>query len=386
MAMPETHAPGVTDERKETTEERRTREDWSGPLAHLMPMPAGPSSSGLVAAVQYLVPVARGIWTRHQAQRTLKSQLHDDQRLLDGVLRDLGRAAREQELSVPVLADEMARVRDQEQRRARLETERAQAEAAREQERHSFAAEEAASQRELDRLQAELAAAEQELAHKQEERRAHVVEWGQLEGRIREAERLATQAEARAVKAESTPGIENGDEMAAQARAQVEQAASEAKSLQPASAAAKAKAEALDGPIATLASKVGEHRTDLDQRRHDRSRAAREHERAVADVEEQQQQAEARRGEVEQEISQLFVSMGTLLNLNRIEGPRFAPLYARVDELKSSLSAREEAIVRLESERRAYDRTAVQKGLLVLGGAAGLLVLLVIVLLVLLAR
>src|SRR5262249_18774565 len=137
---------------------------------------------------------------------------------------------------------------------------------------------------------------------------------------------------------------------------------------------------------ATLTSKVGERHTELEQLRHDRERAAREHERTLADVEERQQQAEAARHEVEQEFSQLFVSMGTLLNLNRIEGRQFAPLYGRIDELKSSLSGREAAIVRLDAERRAYDRAAVQKGLLVLGVAAGLLVLVVIVLLVLLAR
>jgi len=80
------------------------------------------------------------------------------------------------------------------------------------------------------------------------------------------------------------------------------------------------------------------------------------------------------------------VTAGTILNLNRVEHPKLAPLFGRIDELKNGVNAREAAIVRLESERRLYDRGAVQKGLLVLGIAAGTLVLIAILLIVLIAR
>ncbi|MGZ3406641.1 MAG: hypothetical protein ACXVAN_09395, partial [Polyangia bacterium] len=81
-----------------------------------------------------------------------------------------------------------------------------------------------------------------------------------------------------------------------------------------------------------------------------------------------------------------FVTAGTILNLNRVEHPKLAPLFARVDELKNGVNAREAAIVRLESERRLYDRGAVQKGLLAVGIAAGALILLTIILIVLVKR
>jgi hypothetical protein len=88
----------------------------------------------------------------------------------------------------------------------------------------------------------------------------------------------------------------------------------------------------------------------------------------------------------EREMSQRFVSAGTLLNLNRVESPAFAPIYSRIDELKSGVNAREAAIVRLESELRSYDRPSVQKGLLAIGVALGLFVLLLIILIFVFAR
>jgi hypothetical protein len=78
--------------------------------------------------------------------------------------------------------------------------------------------------------------------------------------------------------------------------------------------------------------------------------------------------------------------VGTILNLNRVEGPRFQPLYQRLDELKRTLNDREALLQRLDEERRAYDRGVVQRGLLTLGGAVGVLALLIIVLAVLLSR
>jgi hypothetical protein len=66
--------------------------------------------------------------------------------------------------------------------------------------------------------------------------------------------------------------------------------------------------------------------------------------------------------------------------------PRLEPLYLRADEIRVSLTAREAAMFRLDTERRAFDRSAVQKGLLVVGGGLGGLALVIILVFVLLAR
>jgi hypothetical protein len=75
-----------------------------------------------------------------------------------------------------------------------------------------------------------------------------------------------------------------------------------------------------------------------------------------------------------------------MLNLHRVDGERYQPLYARIDELKSGVNAREATIVRLENELRTYDRGAVQTGLIAVGVVLGVLVILAIVLAVFLSR
>ena len=97
-------------------------------------------------------------------------------------------------------------------------------------------------------------------------------------------------------------------------------------------------------------------------------------------------QASGERDTAERELTQRFVTAGTILNLNRVDHPKLQPLFARVDELKNGVNAREAAIVRLESERRSYDRAAVQKGLLTVGIAVGAFIILLIILIVLIKR
>ena len=110
------------------------------------------------------------------------------------------------------------------------------------------------------------------------------------------------------------------------------------------------------------------------------------HDKTLAELQTAREQAGAERDAAERELTQRFVSAGTILNLNRVEHPKLQPLFARIDELKNGVNAREAAIVRLESERRLYDRGAVQKGLLTVGIAAGAVILLLIILIVLVKR
>jgi hypothetical protein len=61
-----------------------------------------------------------------------------------------------------------------------------------------------------------------------------------------------------------------------------------------------------------------------------------------------------------------MITLGTLLNLNRIERPEFDELYARVDHLRNAIGARGQEIDRLVAERGAYDRGALVRGVVVL--------------------
>src|SRR5439155_4114409 len=97
------------------------------PTLALPPMPEHPASGSIVDAVKYLMPLGKAIWGRKKAQDAIRTLLHGDQRLLDSVLRDLGRVAREEDVNAPAIADEMRRVKEQEDRRAAADKQAADA-------------------------------------------------------------------------------------------------------------------------------------------------------------------------------------------------------------------------------------------------------------------
>ncbi|HZS39644.1 MAG TPA: hypothetical protein VFF06_22585 [Polyangia bacterium] len=357
------------------------------PTMALPAMPPRPEPATIIASVRYLVPVARAVWARRQAQKSIRELLHGDQRLLDQVLRDLGRAAREENLVVPAIAEEMKRVRTEEERRAAADQAILDADAALERERERWKGEESERQAEIAQRDSELRTSEQELKLKGDERRVHDAERARLENEIRAAEKRAAAADAKAAKADVTPPEKGGGpNTAANARAEAEAAKREAASLAPARDHAAAKVAELDGPVDALAKAIAEHRSELAARRKELAEAQASNRKTISEQEAAKKAASNEREAAEREMSQRFVAAGTLLNLNRVDGPRFTPLYARIDELKGGVNAREAAIVRLESERRSYDKDAVQKGLITVGVIVAALAIIGIVLAVLLSR
>ena len=77
----------------------------------------------------------------------------------------------------------------------------------------------------------------------------------------------------------------------------------------------------------------------------------------------------ARSGWPRAEIQRRLVTLGTLVNLNRIEDPQFAELYTRIDRLRGAITARTTEIEKLTAEREAYDRGTLVRGVATIGGA-----------------
>jgi hypothetical protein len=357
------------------------------PTLALPPMPPKPGSPKILEAVMYLPPLAKAIWARKKAQDHIRSLLHGDQRILDQVLRDLGRAAREAQLDVPAVAEEMRRVKAEEDRRNKAERDLKTLEDDREKELQRWGAEEAERNQDLGQRDGEIHAAEEELKKKGDERRTHDAERAKIDAQIRGFEKKAAAEDTRAARAENMPPEKGGGpNTVANAEAAAEQARKEATALIPARDVAKARVEALDGPIAVLTKQVVDGRALQAQKKKELTDAQASHKRTLTQFDADKRRCEAERDGAEREMSQRFVAAGTLLNLNRVEGERFQPIYARIDELKAGVNAREAAIVRLESERRSYDRPAVQKGLVTIGVAVGVLILLLIILVVVLGR
>jgi hypothetical protein len=357
------------------------------PTLALPAMPAGPSPPNLFGSVKYLLPLARAMLARKKAQRSIRQLLVDDQHLLDQVLKDLGKAAREHDLDVPAIADEMRKVKAEEQRRAQAEADSSKADDEMGREDARWNGDEAERKSEITRREAELKETEDELRGKGDERRGHEAERARLEGLIRAAEKRSSQAQQQAQKAEVTPPEKGGGpNTAANLRMQAQEAQKEATSHIAPRDEARAKAEALDAPIHTLTQKIVDQRAQLAQKRKELADAGVAHKKALAGLEADKQRAAKERSDAEREMSQRFVNVGTMLNLHRVEDNAYKDLYARIDELKGGLNAREAAIVRLESELRTYDRRAVQTGLIIVGAVFFTLVLVAILLAVLLSR
>jgi hypothetical protein len=78
------------------------------------------------------------------------------------------------------------------------------------------------------------------------------------------------------------------------------------------------------------------------------------------------------------------VTLGTLLNLHRVEGPEhadLAELYERIDRLRGAIGARTAEIDRLVAERAAYDRASLVRGWTALAGGVVALVTVIAILL-----
>jgi hypothetical protein len=357
------------------------------PTIALPPMPEHPKSGSIVDAVKYLLPLAKAIWARKQAQDAIRTLLHGDQRLLDSVLRDLGRTARAENVIAPAITEEIRLIAAEEDRRTAAEKAAADAETAMKKEDERWHFDEGERNSELVRREAELKVTDEDLRKDAELRRTHDAERNKIDAQIKAAEKRAAAADAKAAKAEVTPPEKGGGpNTAANARAEAAEARKQATALIPARDAARAEVEKLDGPINERTKKITDGRATVVQKKRELQEARALHDKTLAELQTAREQAGAERDAAERELTQRFVSAGTILNLNRVEHPKLQPLFARIDELKNGVNAREAAIVRLESERRLYDRGAVQKGLLTVGIAAGALILLLIILIVVIKR
>nr|MBA3538266.1 hypothetical protein [Deltaproteobacteria bacterium] len=93
------------------------------------------------------------------------------------------------------------------------------------------------------------------------------------------------------------------------------------------------------------------------------------HTHRLAELDAEQKRKTREIGLAEGEITRRLVTLGTLVNLNRIEDAQFSELYQRIDRLRGAITSRTMEIEKLTAEREAYDRGTLVRGLTVIGGA-----------------
>jgi len=207
---------------------------------------------------------------------------------------------------------------------------------------------------------AELARVSEELARTTNERAGHRTAMNRLDAHLKSLARQAQSKEAAATRA--TDPTQQG-----MLRGEVSAVHAQVAALEPELQKFAQKAAELDGPIAELEAQVTAARERASTLRRDLGEASRVHQGAIAEIAGQIEAESKRITASERELSLKFVTLGTLLNLNRVQNPSFEPLYREFDELKHSSGERDAEIARLELEIKSYDRRQFQKGVIVIG-------------------
>ncbi|MCS6914950.1 MAG: hypothetical protein RMK29_11440 [Myxococcales bacterium] len=344
-------------------------------LGELPPIPAAPSAPGLMAALRYLWPVARGLWARRKEQGHIRRNLVRMQQSLDGILLRLGRVAFEEGLDTPHLREEMSLLRLADKRRSYALDQTTQLLTVRQTEEQRRSVQEAELQRQIAALSREAEQLDAELRQRAAERRRLLGELSAIDADLRRLARIAEQAELRAAQAQGPA--------ASQWRARAESARGQSEALRPQREARQRNAEALEAPMAELTQRLAVTRSELGLRRQELRRQQHEKTKLLAELDADMRRSQAEQEAAEREMQQRMMTIGTIVNLNRPVGARYEPLYQEIDEVKAQLTAYEATLARLDTESISYDQEAVQKGLLLLGGMGFLLGLMVAALYVL---
>jgi cell division protein FtsB len=143
---------------------------------------------------------------------------------------------------------------------------------------------------------------------------------------------------------------------------------------------------AIERPLGEVTARLDAAKAELDAAKRSLADAREGHTHRLAELDAEQKRKAREIAQAEGEIARRLVTLGTLVNLNRIEDPQFAELYGRIDRLRGAITARTTEIERLTAEREAYDRGNLVRGVATIGGAILTLIALIVILRAMLAR
>jgi chromosome segregation ATPase len=154
----------------------------------------------------------------------------------------------------------------------------------------------------------------------------------------------------------------------------------EAAALEPSKQELDRQITALERPISEATARLDAAKAELDAAKRSLNDAREGHTHRLAELDAEQKRKSREVNLAEAEIQRRLVTLGTLVNLNRIEDPQFAELYQRIDRLRGAITARTTEIEKLTAEREAYDRGTLLRGVATIGGAFVALIALIVIL------
>jgi hypothetical protein len=336
------------------------------PLPIVDPMPEVPDT-GLVASAKYTIGFLRGILQRRAAVKSLHEQIRVDTSALDTLLGALGRAVRDLRIDTRATRGENEAIDAAERRKqqALLDSQEVGGRLAEENQRFADLEKERADK--LAETEAALVKAEEELEQFEAQRRS-----------LREKRKQIERQQKAYVKAaedhEEQAGKQAMGDTRSQLRRSAEELRREAASLDPERQDIERRLSAVEKPVSQASARVETFRGELESTRRSLTDAREGHRQRFSELEAQHGSKGREVTEAEAEVARRLVTLGTLVNLNRIERPEFDELYGRIDMLRNAIGSRTQHIDRLNAEREAADRGALVRGAMVL--AAGVVVLL----------
>lgn len=329
-----------------------------GALPVVAPLPEAPER-GLVPAARYALGFARGLWRRRVAIGQLNEQIRVDTIALDGVLGALGRAVRQLKLNNRSLAAENQAIDEAEQRRSQAEVDSGELTRRLEDENQRFSEQELDRENKLAETEVALREADKELDALEAQRRSLRDKRKVVERQQRAYLKTAEEREVDAAKAPLEVDRTTFEQAAEDLRREAADRDPERQDLE-------RRLTALEKPVSQAAARVEALRGEQESIRRALHDLREGHRQRLSEIEAEQGRKGRDASTAEAEIGRRMITLGTLLNLNRIERPEFDELYARVDHLRNAIGARGQEIDRLVAERGAYDRGALVRGVVVL--------------------
>jgi hypothetical protein len=343
------------------------------PLPVVDPMPEVPDT-GLVASARYTVAFLRGLLQRRTAVKNLHEQIRVDTSALDTLLGALGRLVRDLRIDTRATRGENESIDEAERRKQKALLDSSELGGRLAEENQRFADLEKERADKLSETEAALAKAEEDHEGFEAQRRS-------LRDKRKQVERQQKGYLKAAEDREEEAGKQAMGETRSQLRRSAEELRREAASLDPERQDIERRLSAIDKPLSQAAAQVESLRAEIESARRSLTDAREGHRQRFSELEAQHGSKGREVTEADSEVARRLVTLGTLVNLNRIERPEFDELYGRIDMLRNAIASRTQHIDRLNAEREAADRGAILRGALVLA-LFGVLVLTAIVLLI----
>jgi hypothetical protein len=338
----------------------------------VLPIPEIPEPN-LISAARYAVRFARARYQRRGAIKVLGVEIKQDTDALDHVLGALGRSAREIGVEGRVFSTENSAITAAEVRVQALNREHTEVDARKADEGSKFVDVERDRNAKLSEAERGVEEAQRELATHEGVRRG-------LRDKRKEIERRQKAYLKAAEDHNRQAGASQMGDQRSELRQVAESHNKEAAALEPDRQELDRRITALERPIGEATAKLDAAKAELDAAKRSLSDAREGHTHRLAELDSEAKRKAREIALAEGEIARRLVTLGTLVNLNRIEDPRFAELYQRVDRLRGAITARTTEIEKLTAERDAFDRGTLVRGVVVIGAAVVAFIALVVIL------